>query len=85
MEIMKIEIISDLELEEGFAELELLLGVSRLLWCFKIENSSPLGKDGKPMPINLDKICNGVTVWPEDYKVRFVKRHDNVEKVLSGQ
>ncbi|RIB30968.1 cytochrome P450, partial [Gigaspora rosea] len=67
------------------AERELLLGVSRLLWCFKIENASPLGKDGKPISINLDKIRNGITVWPEDYKVRFVKRHDNVEKVLSGQ
>ncbi|RIB30974.1 cytochrome P450 [Gigaspora rosea] len=55
------------------AERELLLGVSRLLWCFKIENASPLGKDGKPIPINLDKIRNGLTVWPEDYKVRFVK------------
>ncbi|RIB30980.1 cytochrome P450, partial [Gigaspora rosea] len=68
-----------------YAERELLLGVSRLLWCFKIENASPLGEDGKPIPINLDKIRNGITVWPEDYKVRFVKRHDNVEKVLSGQ
>ncbi|KAF0471081.1 cytochrome P450 [Gigaspora margarita] len=29
------------------AERELLLGVSRLLWCFKIENASPLGKDVK--------------------------------------
>ncbi|RIB15489.1 cytochrome P450 [Gigaspora rosea] len=67
------------------AERELLLGVSRLLWCFKVENASPLGKDGKPIPINFDKIRNGVTVWPEEYKVRFVKRHDNVEKVLSGQ
>ncbi|CAG8485605.1 4575_t:CDS:2, partial [Gigaspora rosea] len=56
-----------------YAERELLLGVSRLLWCFKIENASPLGKDGKPIPINLDKIRNGLTVWPEDYKVRFVK------------
>ncbi|RIB18711.1 cytochrome P450 [Gigaspora rosea] len=65
------------------AERELLLGVSRLLWCFKIENA--LGKDGKPIPINLDKIRNGLTVWPEDYKVRLIKRHDNVEKVLSGQ
>ncbi|CAG8605155.1 5848_t:CDS:2, partial [Gigaspora rosea] len=61
------------------------MAFSRLLWCFKIENASPLGKDGKPIPINLDKIRNGLTVWPEDYKVRFVKRHDNVEKVLSGQ
>ncbi|CAG8640752.1 3785_t:CDS:2 [Gigaspora margarita] len=68
-----------------YAERELLLGVSRLLWCFKIENASPLGKDGKPIPINLDKIRNGITVWPEDYKVRLVKRHDNVEKVLCGQ
>ncbi|CAG8746183.1 22058_t:CDS:2, partial [Gigaspora rosea] len=48
-------------------------------------NASPLGKDGKPIPINLDKIRNGLTVWPEDYKVRFVKRHDNVEKILSDQ
>ncbi|RIB09214.1 cytochrome P450 [Gigaspora rosea] len=69
-------------------------GVSRLLWCFKIENASSLGNDenasslgndGKPIPINLNKVRFGITVWPEEYKVRFVKRHDNVEKVLSGQ
>ncbi|CAG8851853.1 4669_t:CDS:1, partial [Gigaspora margarita] len=48
-------------------------------------NASPLGKDGKPIPINLDKIRNVGIVWPEDYKARFVKRHDNVEKVLSSQ
>ncbi|CAG8573801.1 37671_t:CDS:2 [Gigaspora margarita] len=35
------------------AELGLLLGVSRLLWSFKIENASPLGKDGKPIPIKI--------------------------------
>ncbi|KAF0421271.1 cytochrome P450 [Gigaspora margarita] len=29
------------------AERELLFGVTRLLWCFKIENASPLGKDVK--------------------------------------
>ncbi|CAG8670626.1 716_t:CDS:2, partial [Cetraspora pellucida] len=62
------------------AERELLLGVSFLLWCFKIENASPLGKDGKPIPIDLEKIRFGITVWPEEYHVRFVKRHDNVEK-----
>ncbi|RIB30983.1 cytochrome P450 [Gigaspora rosea] len=64
------------------AELELLLGVSRLLWSFKIENASPLGKDGKPIPINLDKARLGITVWPEEYHVKLVKRHDNVEKIL---
>ncbi|CAG8836625.1 33749_t:CDS:2, partial [Gigaspora margarita] len=56
------------------------MAFTRLLWCFKIENASPLGEDGKPIPINLDKVRYGITVWPEDYKVRFVKRHDNVEK-----
>ncbi|CAG8749704.1 6476_t:CDS:2, partial [Gigaspora rosea] len=66
-----------------YAERELFLGVSRLLWCFKIENASSLGNDGKPIPINLNKVRFGITVWPEEYKVRFVKRHDNVEKVLS--
>ncbi|CAG8654408.1 17781_t:CDS:2 [Cetraspora pellucida] len=64
------------------AELELLLGISRLLWCFRIENASPLGKDGKPIPINLDNARLGITVWPEEYCVKLVKRHDNVEKVL---
>ncbi|CAG8501374.1 6619_t:CDS:2, partial [Dentiscutata heterogama] len=48
------------------AELELFLGVSRLLWCFKIENASPLGKDGKPTPIDLEKACIGATIWPEN-------------------
>ncbi|CAG8512616.1 34852_t:CDS:2, partial [Racocetra persica] len=46
-----------------FAELELFLGVSRLLWCFKIENASPLGKDGKPIPINLDKAQMGISIY----------------------
>ncbi|CAG8656893.1 39558_t:CDS:2 [Gigaspora margarita] len=64
------------------AELELLLGVSRLLWSFKIENASPLGKNGKPIPINLDKARLGINVWPEEYHVKLVKRHDNVEKIL---
>ncbi|CAG8825861.1 2804_t:CDS:2, partial [Dentiscutata erythropus] len=52
MEIMKKETISGLEREEGFAlefiwhaERELLLGISRLLWCFRIENASPLDND----------------------------------------
>ncbi|CAG8725435.1 36191_t:CDS:1, partial [Racocetra persica] len=49
-----------------------------------IENASPLGKDGKPIPIDLDKARIGITIWPEDYNIRFVKRHDNVEKVLFG-
>ncbi|CAG8697429.1 4003_t:CDS:1, partial [Dentiscutata erythropus] len=66
------------------AELELFLGVSRLLWCFKIENASPLGKDGRPTPINLEKACQGATVWSEKYHIKFIKRHDNVEKVLFG-
>ncbi|CAG8448858.1 20745_t:CDS:2 [Cetraspora pellucida] len=64
------------------AELALLLGVSRLLWCFRIENVSPLGKDGKPIPIDMEKIRFGMTIWPEIFHVKFVKRHDNVEKVL---
>ncbi|CAG8838502.1 2056_t:CDS:2, partial [Gigaspora margarita] len=29
------------------------------------ENALPLGKDGKPIPINLDKARLGITVWPE--------------------
>ncbi|CAG8713013.1 17086_t:CDS:1, partial [Dentiscutata heterogama] len=62
------------------AERELLLGVSRLLWCFRIENASPLDKGGKPIPINLDKAHFAITVWPEDYHIRLVKRHDNVER-----
>ncbi|RIB25761.1 cytochrome P450 [Gigaspora rosea] len=66
------------------AELELFLGVSRLLWCFKIENASPLSKDGKPMPIDLEKVRFGITVWPEKYHIKFIKRHENVEKVLFG-
>ncbi|RIB28593.1 cytochrome P450 [Gigaspora rosea] len=66
------------------AELELFLGISRLLWCFKIENASPLGKDGKPTPIDLEKAYVGATVWPEKYQIKFIKRHDNVENVLFG-
>ncbi|CAG8512952.1 22062_t:CDS:2 [Dentiscutata erythropus] len=66
------------------AELELFWGVSRLLWCFKIENASPLGKDGKQIPIDLEKACIGATIWPEKYHIKFIKRHDNVEKVLFG-
>ncbi|CAG8809708.1 827_t:CDS:2, partial [Gigaspora margarita] len=62
------------------AELELFLGISRLLWCFKIENASPLGKNGKPTPIDLEKVHLGIIVWPEEYHIRFIKRHDNVEK-----
>ncbi|CAG8622502.1 1603_t:CDS:2, partial [Cetraspora pellucida] len=58
--------------------------VSRLLWCFRIENASPLDKDGKPIPINLDKAHFAITVWPEDYQIRLVKRHDNVERTLFG-
>ncbi|CAG8716072.1 6583_t:CDS:2, partial [Dentiscutata erythropus] len=42
-------------------------------------------KDGKPMPINLDKVRFGITVWPEEYHVKLAKRHNNVENVLSGQ
>ncbi|CAG8700847.1 25170_t:CDS:2, partial [Racocetra persica] len=52
------------------AEGELLLGVSRLLWCFRIENASPLGKDGKPIPTDLDKARIGITIWPEEYHYR---------------
>ncbi|CAG8594815.1 40864_t:CDS:2 [Gigaspora margarita] len=66
------------------AELELFLGISRLLWCFKIENASPLGKDGKPTPIDLEKARVGATAWPEKYQIKFIKRHDNVENVLFG-
>ncbi|CAG8796234.1 8341_t:CDS:2, partial [Racocetra persica] len=65
------------------AELELFLGISRLLWCFKIENASPLDKNGRPIPINLEKAHIGITVWPEKYHVKFVKRHDNVEALLN--
>ncbi|CAG8840770.1 2005_t:CDS:1, partial [Racocetra persica] len=45
-----------------------------------IENASPLGKDGKPIPIDLSRVRLGVSAWLEDYNARFVKRHDNVEK-----
>ncbi|RIB30985.1 cytochrome P450, partial [Gigaspora rosea] len=45
----------------GAAELDLLLGVSRLLW---------------------NKACLGIAVWPEEYHVKLIKRHDNVEKIL---
>ncbi|CAG8712012.1 4308_t:CDS:2 [Cetraspora pellucida] len=66
------------------AERELFLGVSHLLWCFRIENASPLGEDGKPIPIDLNKVRLGISVWPEDYRVKFIIRHDNVEKLLFG-
>ncbi|CAG8478146.1 5961_t:CDS:2 [Gigaspora margarita] len=59
------------------AERELFMGISHLLWCFRIENASPLGKDGRPIPIGLDIERFSITVWPKNYRVRFVKRHDN--------
>ncbi|CAG8677316.1 12233_t:CDS:2, partial [Dentiscutata heterogama] len=62
------------------AERELFMGITHLLWCFRIENASPLGEDGKPIPIGLDIERFAVTVWPKKFHVRFVKRHDNVDK-----
>ncbi|CAG8468061.1 16916_t:CDS:10 [Funneliformis mosseae] len=37
------------------AEAELFVILARILYCFKVENASPNGEDGKPIPINLDK------------------------------
>ncbi|CAG8552515.1 6491_t:CDS:2 [Gigaspora margarita] len=39
--------------------LALLLSVSHLLWCFRIENAPPLGKDCKPVPIHMEMIRFG--------------------------
>ncbi|CAG8447852.1 7929_t:CDS:2 [Gigaspora rosea] len=43
------------------------------------------GEDGRPIPIGLDIEHFSITVWPKNYRVRFVKRHDNVDKVLFNE
>ncbi|RIA95129.1 hypothetical protein C1645_817100, partial [Glomus cerebriforme] len=66
------------------AEYELFIIISRILYCFHIENASPTGEDGKPIPIDLSKSTSGLTVWPIDYNIRFIPRGDWVERLLNS-
>ncbi|CAG8629044.1 3980_t:CDS:2, partial [Gigaspora rosea] len=61
------------------AELE---GISRPLWYFKIENALSLIKDSKTMSIDLEKVLLGIIVWPEEYRIKFIKKQGNIEKIL---
>ena len=65
------------------AEYELFNVLSRILYCFHIENASPTGEDGKPIPIDLSNFTFELTVWLNDYNVRFIPRGDWVERLLN--
>ncbi|CAG8516460.1 11722_t:CDS:2 [Acaulospora colombiana] len=69
----------------NLAECELFVIFSRLLWAFKIENVSPLGKDNQPMPIDLSKAVIELTVWPAEYHIRLVPRGDWVKKIVLSE
>ncbi|CAG8640413.1 78_t:CDS:2, partial [Acaulospora morrowiae] len=66
----------------NLAECELFIILSRLLWAFEIENASPLGKDNKPIPIDLSKATVELTIWPMEYHVKFVPRGNWVKSLL---
>jgi hypothetical protein len=61
----------------------LFIILSRILFCSHIVNASPTGEDGKPIPIDLSNFEFGLTVWPNDYNVRFIPRGDWVERLLN--
>ncbi|KAG9287572.1 hypothetical protein G9A89_019633 [Geosiphon pyriformis] len=57
------------------AEVELQLAVSRILWAFRIE---PVEK------VNLNDYDSSYTQWIKPYHVRFVPRHEEVDKVFEA-
>ncbi|CAI2161929.1 1241_t:CDS:2 [Funneliformis geosporum] len=65
------------------AEAELFVIFACILYCFKVENASPTGEDGKPIPINLDKPIIGLTIWPEHYNIKLVPRNDRIMQLLN--
>lgn len=54
------------------AERSLFLGMSRILWAFKIEPA--IGEDGKPILPDPDKLTQGFVCMPEEFPAKITPR-----------
>ncbi|KAL2754153.1 hypothetical protein ACRALDRAFT_1041870 [Sodiomyces alcalophilus JCM 7366] len=57
------------------AERSLFLGISRILWAFKIEPA--VGEDGKPILPDPDKLTQGFVCMPEEFPAKITPRSED--------
>lgn len=64
------------------AERSLFLGMSRVLWAFKIEPA--LDQDGKPILPDADRLTQGFVCMPEEFPARITPRSkERADRVLN--
>lgn len=65
------------------AERSLFLGISRILWAFKIEPVT--GADGKPIIPDQEKLTQGFVCMPEPFPAKITPRSEKRSELLTGE